>query len=112
MPSEAAGELASRIRALIGHQPGVTETRMFGGFGFMLYGNMVAGATKTGSLLARVGSRYEEALLRPGAHPMQMGSREMKGFVEVTDEGIDTDEALRDWLTFSEAFVKTLPPKT
>jgi hypothetical protein len=41
--SEASEELADRIRAIIGHRPGVTEKRMFGGNGFMLNGNMVVG---------------------------------------------------------------------
>lgn len=110
--SEASAELADRVRALIGHKSGITEKKMFGGVGFMLYGNMVAGSLKSGALLVRVGpERHEDAKLRPGATAMIHGGREMKGFIEVTDEGIETDEALQDWLDYSENFVKTLPPK-
>lgn len=110
--SEAADELADRLRALIGHRPGVTEKKMFGGVGFMHYGNMIAGAMRSGALLVRVGpARHDEARTRPGATPMLQGGKEMRGFVEVTDEGIETDEALLDWIAYSEKFVKTLPPK-
>ncbi len=111
--SVAAEELAERIRALIGHKPGVTEKKMFGGFGFMLNGNMVCGAMKSGALLMRVGpDLYEEALARPGAQPMGHGGsgRGMVGFVEVTDD-IEDDDALKEWIDFVWTFAKALPAK-
>jgi TfoX/Sxy family transcriptional regulator of competence genes len=110
--SAASEELAERIRALIGHKPGVTEKRMFGGFGFMLNGNMVVGAMKSGALLMRVGpDRHDEAKRRPGATPMIQGGKEMVGFVEITDEGIEDDEALTSTIDYAWKFVSTLPPK-
>jgi TfoX/Sxy family transcriptional regulator of competence genes len=109
--SVASDELAERIRALIGHKPGITEKKMFGGFGFMLNGNMVCGAMKSGALLMRVGPElYRDALSRPGAQPMHQAGREMVGFVEVTDD-IEDDDALKDWIDYAWKFVKTLPPK-
>ncbi len=110
--SAASEELADRIRAIIGHRPGVTEKKMFGGFGFMLNGNMVVGAMKSGALLMRVGpERFDEACRRPGAAPMVMGERRMKGFVEVTDEGIEDDDALKDSIAYAWTFAETLPAK-
>jgi TfoX/Sxy family transcriptional regulator of competence genes len=110
--SDASEELADRIRQLIGHRPGVTEKKMFGGFGFMLNGNMVVGAMKSGALLMRVGpNRHEEAKLRPGAAPMIQGGKEMVGFVEVTDEGIEDEDALEASIAYAWEFVETLPPK-
>ena len=110
--SPAAEELASRIRAVFGPRPDITEKKMMGGVAFMLSGNKVCGPFKDGSLLARVGKeRYAEALQRPGAGPMTFTGREMSGFVQVTDDGIETDEALQDWIEYAEAFVRTLPPK-
>jgi TfoX/Sxy family transcriptional regulator of competence genes len=110
--SEASEELAERIRALIGHKPGITEKKMFGGSGFMLNGNMVVGAMSSGELLARVDrDRHEEAKGRPGASPMVQGGREMVGFILVTDEGIEDDAALAGWIAYCQDYVKTLPPK-
>jgi TfoX/Sxy family transcriptional regulator of competence genes len=110
--SEATEELADRIRAIIGHKPGVTEKRMFGGYGFMLNGNMVVGAMSSGTMLMRVGpEHHEEAKLRPGAHPMHQGGREMVGFIEVTDDGTDDEDEFRAWIAFSWAIVKAMPPK-
>ena len=38
------------------------------------------------------------ALARPGAGPMTMGARTMSGFVEVTGDVLEDDEALLDWI--------------
>ena len=110
--SAAADELAARIRAQIGLLPGVTEKRMFGGVAFMLDGNMLVGPLKDGGLLARVGKEaYREALGRPGAEPMTFTGREMPGFVEVREDGIETDEALAELIEMARRFVITLPRK-
>lgn len=112
MMSEAADELAGRIRSQIGLLPGVTEQKMFGGIAFMLDGNMLVGPLRDGGLLARVGKEaYEAALARPGASPMMFTGREMPGFVEVRGEGIETDEDLAEWIELSRRFVITLPGK-
>lgn len=111
MKSEATEELAERVRAMIGHKPGVTEKKMFGGYGFMLNGNMVCGAMSSGYLLLRVGADlHAEAVKRPGAQSMNHGGRDMIGFVEVTDD-IGNDDDLKGWIDFAWAFMKTLPPK-
>ena len=109
--SAATDELAERVGDLIGRRPGVTEKKMFGGYGFMLNGNMVCGAMSTGYLLLRVGpDLHAEAVRRPGAQTMHHGGRDMIGFVEVTDD-IEDDDNLRTWVDFAWDFVATLPPK-
>ena len=88
----------------------VREVRMFGGLCFMLSGNMVAGTSKRG-LLVRVGKEQQsDALARPGAKPMKMTGRPMKGYVFVDPPPPD-DRSLQDWLELAVAYVKTLPPK-
>lgn len=110
--SEAADDLAARIREQIGLLPGVTEQKMFGGVAFMLDGSMLVGPLKDGGLLARVGKdAYQDALTRPGASPMMFTGREMPGFVEVRGEGIETDADLGEWIELARRFVITLPKK-
>ena len=41
-------ELASRIRELVGDEPGLTEQRMFGGLAFLIGGNMAVAASGQG----------------------------------------------------------------
>ena len=109
--SAASDELAERLETLIGHRPGVTARRMFGGTCFMLHGNMVCCAMKPGTLLLRVGADgYDAALASSGVQPMLMGEREMTGFVEVTDD-IEDDADLMAWVGRGWDFASTLPPK-
>lgn len=107
-----ADDLAARIRPLLGGKDGITEQRMFGGWGFMLNGNMLIGAMKAGELLVRVPPELTtEALAQPGAAPMTMGTREMKGFIGVSGPAIDDDAAIARWIAFAEPHVRTLPRK-
>ncbi len=68
-------ELAASVRAALLGAGTIREVKMFGGIGFMLNGNLIAGASKRG-LLLRVGKdRLREALALPGARPMEMKGR-------------------------------------
>lgn len=110
--SQATEELADRVRSILWNHPGLTEKRMFGGYGFMLNGNMVAGAMSTGDLLLRVGpDKHHEAKTRPGATAMVQGKREMVGFIEIAGDVVEDMDALAEWIEFAESFVRTLPPK-
>lgn len=110
--SLASEELADRVRALLPATAAVTEQKMFGGHAFMLNGNMLVGPMKDGSLLVRVGKeRTEEALGKPGTAAMQMGTKIMAGFIQVSGDVIEDDEVLLDWIDYARVFVETLPPK-
>ena len=110
--SPASEELADRIRAILGHRPGVTEKKMFGGVCFLFNGNTVVGSMKDGSMLMRVGpDLHEQAKQRPGVTPMIQAGREMFGFVLGADESIENDEALNESIDYAWGFVRTMPAK-
>lgn len=110
--SLASDELAHRIATLMGERVNLVQKKMFGGTAFMLNGNMLCGPMKDGNLMVRVGpERYQEALSRPGAGPIDMGGRTMGGFVQVMADTIEDDDALAEWIAFAEKFVLSLPPK-
>jgi hypothetical protein len=103
-------ELAARVRAALQGVEGVREVKIFGGVGFMLNGNLLAGASKRG-LLLRVGKeRQGEALAQPGIRPMDMRGRRMEGYVYADPPPV-SDAAIKTWLQLALAFVQTLPPK-
>ena len=103
------GMLADRIRAAL-PAAGRSEQPMFGGIGFMLNGNMVAGTFRD-QLLVRVGKdQNDEALKRPGARPMEMRGRPFAGYVMVDPASL-SDGTLGDWIGLALAHVRTLPPK-
>ncbi len=106
----AVDDLVANVRAALSGIASVREVRMFGGIGFMVNGNMVAAASKRG-LLVRVGKeRQPDALLRPGARPMEMRGRVMDGYIYVDPPAL-TYGATQAWLQLALAFVQTLPPK-
>jgi TfoX/Sxy family transcriptional regulator of competence genes len=90
---------------------GLSERKMFGGLCFMLHGNMFAGM-ESERVMLRVGAcRFEAALARPGAGPMDFTGRPMTGFVFVDSSAVESDVSLHNWLQEAIGYVETLPPK-
>jgi TfoX/Sxy family transcriptional regulator of competence genes len=84
---------------------------MFGGLAFMLHGNMSVGVEQN-QLMVRVGpQRYQEALQKTHARPMDFTGRPIKGFVYVPPEGVATDVSLKEWVQLGVDFALGLPPK-
>lgn len=102
--------LAERVRAIL-VEDAYTERKMFGGIGFMVKGNMVAGVSPRGLLLRVAKDEDAAALARRGARPMEHGGRTMTGFVYVDPATIESDEGLEAWLDTALRYVRTLPPK-
>ena len=103
-------ELADQIRALVAQEDGITEKAMFGGLAFLLHGNMAVAASGQGGLLVRVDPDVSEPLLdTPGAEPMVMRGRAMKGWLRV-DRQADADD-IGEWVERGVSFARSLPPK-
>jgi len=105
-------ELANRIRELIAGESGVSEQRMFGGLAFLIGGNMSVAASGQGGLMVRVEPDETDALVaKPHARPFVMRGREMKGWLRVDDEGVQTKRQLEPWVRRGVAYARSLPPK-
>ena len=103
--------LAERVRRSLGRRKGITEKKMFGGLAFMLHGKMFCGVLKD-DLVVRVGpERYEQALSRAHARPMDFTGRPLKGYVFVGPGGLKTDKMLGKWIEEGVEFVLSLPRK-
>ncbi len=108
MPFDPA--LADRMRAALAGRPDVAEKKMFGGYCWMLDGNMLCGV-EVGRFMFRVGKDRESlALQRAGASPMDITGKPMPGFIWV-DAAHARGAKLDDWIRFAEVFVGQLPPK-
>lgn len=89
----------------------VERKRMFGATCFMVNGNMLVCASKSG-LMARVGKDQEaEALSKPHATPCRPAGRPMPGFIEVAWDGVQSDKDLKSWVDMARTYVCALPPK-
>lgn len=104
-------ELADRVRKVLKRRKGYAEKNMFGGICFLINGNMCCGVEKS-RLMLRVGpQQYESCLKLPYAKKMDFTGKPLKGFLFITQKGIESDEELKTWVERGLAFVKTLPKK-
>jgi TfoX/Sxy family transcriptional regulator of competence genes len=104
--------LAERVRELLADERDVSEQRMFGGLSFLVGGNMAVAVSSRDGLLVRVGpDAFEEALERPGTSPMEMGGRQMKGWVFVAPDKLGRKRELAAWVGRGTRFARSLPPK-
>ena len=105
-------DLAARIRELLGAESGVEEKRMFGGLAFLVNGNMSVGASGQGGLLVRVSPDDTESLLESEhVEPMVMRGRELRGWLRVDTEGLETRQELETWVERGVTFARSLAPK-
>ena len=103
--------LAERIRAELQGEQGLEERKMFGGIGFLLDGNMACGVIGE-DLIVRVGKEnYESSLAEDHTSPFDFTGRPMTGWVRVMPEGVQSRQALKDWVIKGLEIARSLPPK-
>ena len=89
---------------------GAVRKKMFGGTGYMLNGNMLAGVSGD-SLIVRLSPQEgAQALRLPNVRPFDIAKNPMSGWIMVGPDGLD-DGSLEDWLEQARDFVVMLPPK-
>ena len=104
-------EIADDIRGLIGSHPGLTEKEMFGGIAFMIDGNMAVGVSGD-ELMVRVGKdAHDEMMALPGATTFDKSARPMRGWLNVTSEGFQTEDEFKTWIDRGVSFAESLPKK-
>jgi len=103
--------LADRVRERLGGIGGITELKMFGGWGVTIHGNMAVGVMDS-DLIVRVGpDAYEAALKRVGSRPFDFTGRAMTGWVFVDGTAVATARTLDRWVTMGVSFAQSLPAK-
>lgn len=102
--------LAERMRNALKERHDIQERKMFGGYYWMLHGNMLC-VVEVGRFMFRIGKKLEaEALRRQGAAPMDITGRPMKGFVWIQAEHAEGG-SLQNWIKLAERYVGSLLPK-
>ena len=110
MPYDA--DLADRIRALLGDEPGLSEMRMFGGLAFLIGGNMAVAASGQGGVLVRVDPAQSDTLVATtNARRMEMRGREMRGWLRVDAEDVRDPSELARWVELGSTYARSLPGK-
>jgi TfoX/Sxy family transcriptional regulator of competence genes len=99
-----------QIRQRLAHIRDVDERKMFGSIGFMVNDKLCIGVGDHSDhvMMVRVGpDMLEQALAKKGACPAIMRGREMKGYVFLLEEAVQTDEDLDYWVQLALDFNKT-----
>lgn len=92
-------------------EPGLTGKPMFGGWAWLIHGNLMSCARHDG-MLARVGIEQADTLVAlPGIVPMYSGTRRMRGWVRADPELWGDDERRRSLLRKALDFTRALPAK-
>jgi hypothetical protein len=90
---------------------GLSQKAMFGGWAWLVKGNLLCGARKD-SMLVRLGKGKDAwALKIPGIIPMIMANRTMHGWVRVAPEVYGDDKLRRRLVKAALEFNRTLPEK-
>jgi hypothetical protein len=103
--------LATRVRDVIGDQPGLAEKKMFGGLAFLVHGNMACGVRGDDLIVRVTAEEADRAQDEPGARPFDLTGRPMKGWLMVGADGHAEDDDLRRWVGRGLAHASSLPPK-
>ena len=91
--------------------PGLTQKAMFGGWAWLVNGNLLCGA-RTDSMLVRLGRKNETwALEIPGVLPMMMRERRMHGWVRASPEAYGSDAVRQRLVNAALEFTQSLPKK-
>jgi hypothetical protein len=103
--------LEELVHGALGDLPGLSEKAMFGGWAFLLHGNLLCGSRR-GSLMLRVGLDNESwALNIPGVDPVVMRGRRMRGYVRASPAAYIQDDHRQRLIDAAVAFTLALPRK-
>ena len=104
-------DLEELVHSTLGSLSGLTGRAMFGGWAFLLHGNLLCGARR-GSLMLRVGCDNEAwALKIAGVIPVVMRGHRMPGYVRADAEAYENDLVRRRLVAASIDFNRSLPKK-
>jgi TfoX N-terminal domain len=96
--------LEELVQATLGALPGLSGKAMFGGWAFLLHGNLLCACGK-GGLMMRVGAENEGwALAISGVAPVVMRGRRMTGYVRAATEAYVDDGVRQRLLDAAVAF--------
>ena len=90
---------------------GLTQKAMFGGWAWLVNGNLLCGA-RTDGMLVRLGKGNDAwALEIPGISPMMMQERRMHGWVRAASEAYSNDALREKLVNAALEFNRSLPKK-
>jgi hypothetical protein len=103
--------LETLLREDLEKEAGLTEKAMFGGWAWLLNGNLLCGARSDGMLVRLGKDRESWALEMADIAPMISRGRRMRGWVRAGPDAFGDDPLRQKLLDAALAFVRSLPAK-
>jgi len=104
-------KMDKKLEEIISEWSNSTKQKMFGGTGYLINGNMVAGIHKDFYILRLGEKNTSNALKLPEIELFNMTGRAMKGWIMAEETAFTNKNDLAKWLTKAKQFVDTLPIK-
>jgi len=104
-------EMDSKVYNIISKWKNTKRKQMFGGFGYYLNGNMIAGIHGKNYVLRLGEDATKIATKLPNFSKFTVSGKVRKGWVTAKPEVFTDDEFLLEWLNKAKFFVDTLPPR-
>ena len=102
--------LAERLTEIMGGMLEMDVTYMFGGYGYLMNGNMCVGVWND-QLVIRIGVETAAAIAdEPFVKDMDLTGRPMKGWAMVLPDGLSEDADLQRYVDLAIFFCASLPP--
>ncbi|MBS1574442.1 MAG: TfoX/Sxy family protein [Bacteroidetes bacterium] len=100
-------KLADRVREIIAlTHKNVEEKPMFGGLCFMVNDKMCVGIEKERLMVRLDPEKYETVIEKEGVKPMDFTGKEMKGYVFVDINALNTKKKLEYWMDLALEYNK------
>ncbi|WP_018627263.1 TfoX/Sxy family protein [Niabella aurantiaca] len=100
--------LAKRMRQALASLPDVAEKKMFGGLAFMVNGKMCL-TVGPGRIMCRIDPGMQDALVaREGCSTVVMKGRVYRGYIHVSEAGLQNKAALGYWIRLALEYNKVL----
>jgi TfoX/Sxy family transcriptional regulator of competence genes len=97
-------KLVERVSSALSSIEDVERKKMFSGVSFLVNGKMCINVTSEG-LMCRVDPEiHEELIEKPGCRSMIMKGRELKGWVLIDEEALQTKKQLNYWVELSLSY--------
>jgi len=104
-------EMDSKIYNFISKWKNTKRKQMFGGYGYYLNGNMIAGIHGKNYVLRLGVDEAKVAIKLPIFKNFTVSGKPRKGWVIAKPDAFSNDEILLEWLNKAKEFVGTLPPR-
>lgn len=104
-------EMDSKVFEILSKWKNTKRKQMFGGYGYYLNGNMIAGIHGKNYVLRLGVDKAKIAIKLPIFKNFTVSGKIRKGWVIAKPDAFSSDKILLDWLKKAKEFVNTLPPR-